>query len=110
MFCPFCQAEDTKVVDSRLVADGSQIRRRRECEVWRFSPQHFAQSLKTTWWHQSSFVSIKLRNANHLSLSNSLVIAEINWSLKQNGIAPTDPFYHNEGYYYDTMRVSYDKP
>ena len=33
MFCPFCQAEDTKVVDSRLVADGSQIRRRRECEV-----------------------------------------------------------------------------
>ena len=33
MFCPFCQAQDTKVVDSRLVADGSQIRRRRECEV-----------------------------------------------------------------------------
>ena len=33
MFCPFCQAQDTKVVDSRLVGDGSQIRRRRECEV-----------------------------------------------------------------------------
>ena len=33
MFCPFCQAEDTKVIDSRLVADGSQIRRRRSCEV-----------------------------------------------------------------------------
>ena len=33
MYCPFCQAEDTKVIDSRLVADGSQIRRRRECEV-----------------------------------------------------------------------------
>ena len=30
MYCPFCQAEDTKVIDSRLVADGSQIRRRRE--------------------------------------------------------------------------------
>jgi len=26
MYCPFCQAEDTKVVDSRLVADGSQTR------------------------------------------------------------------------------------
>ncbi|VEI45509.1 transcriptional regulator NrdR [Actinobacillus equuli] len=26
-----CAAEDTKVVDSRLAADGYQIRRRREC-------------------------------------------------------------------------------
>ena len=31
MHCPFCSAADTKVVDSRLVADGNQIRRRREC-------------------------------------------------------------------------------
>mgnify|MGYP003346095672 FL=1 len=31
MFCPFCNADDTKVVDSRLVADGGQVRRRREC-------------------------------------------------------------------------------
>lgn len=33
MFCPFCHAEETKVVDSRLVADGAQVRRRRECLV-----------------------------------------------------------------------------
>ena len=33
MFCPFCQAEDTKVIDSRQVADGTQVRRRRECET-----------------------------------------------------------------------------
>ena len=31
MFCPFCTNEETKVVDSRLVAGGSQIKRRREC-------------------------------------------------------------------------------
>jgi len=31
MFCPFCNADDTKVVDSRLVANGGQVRRRREC-------------------------------------------------------------------------------
>lgn len=31
MFCPFCQEEDTKVADSRLVADGTQVRRRRSC-------------------------------------------------------------------------------
>ena len=31
MFCPFCSNEETKVIDSRLVASGSQIKRRREC-------------------------------------------------------------------------------
>ncbi|ARG96895.1 transcriptional regulator NrdR [Legionella micdadei] len=31
MHCPFCHAEDTKVVDSRLVAEGAQVRRRRQC-------------------------------------------------------------------------------
>jgi len=29
--CPFCGATDTRVVDSRLVGEGDQIRRRREC-------------------------------------------------------------------------------
>ncbi|OUR89585.1 transcriptional regulator NrdR [Gammaproteobacteria bacterium 42_54_T18] len=31
MYCPFCNANETKVIDSRLVADGTQVRRRREC-------------------------------------------------------------------------------
>jgi transcriptional repressor NrdR len=31
MQCPFCSADDTKVIDSRLVAEGDQVRRRREC-------------------------------------------------------------------------------
>ena len=31
MYCPFCHAEETKVVDSRLVAEGAQVRRRRQC-------------------------------------------------------------------------------
>ena len=31
MECPFCSYEESKVIDSRLVADSSQIRRRREC-------------------------------------------------------------------------------
>ena len=31
MYCPFCRAIDTKVIDSRLVSDGDQVRRRREC-------------------------------------------------------------------------------
>jgi len=31
MRCPFCGAQDTKVVDSRLAGEGDQVRRRREC-------------------------------------------------------------------------------
>jgi len=31
MHCPFCGAVDTKVIDSRLVSDGTHVRRRREC-------------------------------------------------------------------------------
>jgi transcriptional repressor NrdR len=30
--CPFCGADDTKVIDSRLVAEGDSVRRRRECQ------------------------------------------------------------------------------
>jgi len=32
VFCPFCSDSETKVIDSRLVAEGDQVRRRRECQ------------------------------------------------------------------------------
>jgi transcriptional repressor NrdR len=31
MHCPFCQHDDTRVIDSRVSDDGTTIRRRREC-------------------------------------------------------------------------------
>ena len=31
MHCPFCSADETRVVDSRFVSGGGQVRRRREC-------------------------------------------------------------------------------
>ena len=41
MICPFCRHDDSRVVDSRPVEDGTQIRRRRECPECgaRFSTQ-----------------------------------------------------------------------
>ncbi len=33
MRCPFCGAQDTRVIDSRLASEGDQVRRRRECTV-----------------------------------------------------------------------------
>lgn len=31
MKCPFCQSDDTSVVDSREIREGSEVRRRRHC-------------------------------------------------------------------------------
>lgn len=44
MICPFCRHDDSRVVDSRQVEDGTQIRRRRECPQCgsRFSTQETA--------------------------------------------------------------------
>lgn len=33
MYCPFCGAADTRVVDSRLSPEGNKVRRRRECSA-----------------------------------------------------------------------------
>jgi len=33
MRCPYCQAQDTRVIDSRLAREGDQVRRRRECTI-----------------------------------------------------------------------------
>ncbi len=33
MYCPFCNANDTKVTDSREIRENNQVRRRRECLV-----------------------------------------------------------------------------
>jgi len=32
MKCPYCKADDTAVIDSRLSEDGDSVRRRRECQ------------------------------------------------------------------------------
>jgi len=33
MHCPFCNTDDTKVIDSRLANEGAMVRRRRECQA-----------------------------------------------------------------------------
>ncbi len=50
MRCPNCENDDTKVLDSRPVEDGSAIRRRRECEKcgFRFSTYEEIEILDLT--------------------------------------------------------------
>lgn len=45
MYCPFCHADDTKVIDSRLNNEGDGVRRRRECSqcMERFTTQELLE-------------------------------------------------------------------
>ena len=56
MVCPFCNAEDTAVVDSRKNVDGDAIRRRRECSA--------CNSRFTTYEKSEIELIVKKRNGN----------------------------------------------
>ena len=56
MVCPFCNAEDTAVVDSRKNVDGDAIRRRRQCSV--------CDTRFTTYEKSEIELIVKKRNGN----------------------------------------------
>ncbi len=68
MHCPFCRHQDTRVIDSRLISDGDQVRRRRQCEACkdRFTTYERAELNLPKIIKQDgsrvSFDEIKLRN------------------------------------------------
>ena len=68
MWCPFCNHDDTRVVDSRITRDGMQIRRRRKCAKCetRFntfeSPELIAPRVVKADGARESFSEEKLRN------------------------------------------------
>ncbi|MGD8384850.1 MAG: transcriptional regulator NrdR [Lysobacterales bacterium] len=68
MRCPFCNHDDTRVVDSRVTGDGMQIRRRRQCPQCnaRFntfeSPELKAPRVVKADGNRESFSEEKLRN------------------------------------------------
>lgn len=82
MHCPFCNAEDTKVVDSRLADDGSSVRRRRECTECgeRFTTYETAQlrmpQLIKSDGRREPFVEDKLRAGMERALEKRPVDAE----------------------------------
>jgi transcriptional repressor NrdR len=50
MFCPVCNHQETKVIDSRLYSEGDGVRRRRECDScgFRFSTNEQVELLDIT--------------------------------------------------------------
>lgn len=67
MYCPFCNANDTKVTDSRLMSEGNQVRRRRECLICkeRFTTYEVAEltlpRIVKRDGHRDAFNEAKLR-------------------------------------------------
>lgn len=82
MHCPFCQHEDTRVIDSRVSEDGSTIRRRRECESCgeRFNTFETAElkmpTLVKSDGRRESFEERKLRTGFERALQKRPVSAE----------------------------------
>lgn len=82
MHCPFCSATDTKVIDSRLVAGGHQVRRRRECTSCheRFTTFEGAElvmpRIVKSDGTREPFDDAKLRNGLHKALEKRPVSAE----------------------------------
>ncbi|ACR14711.1 transcriptional regulator NrdR [Teredinibacter turnerae] len=82
MHCPFCNQTDTKVIDSRLVADGVQVRRRRECQACheRFTTFETAELLMPKVIKQDGtrepFDEEKLRNGLQRALEKRPVSVE----------------------------------
>lgn len=82
MHCPFCQHNDTRVIDSRVVEDGATIRRRRECAVCgeRFSTLETAElklpSIIKNDGRRESFSAAKLRGSFEKALQKRPVSAD----------------------------------
>lgn len=74
MHCPFCQHEDTRVIDSRVSEDGDSIRRRRECAQCneRFSTVETVEiklpAIVKSDGRRESFDERKLRGSLHKAL------------------------------------------
>lgn len=82
MHCPFCQHENTRVIDSRVADEGSTIRRRRECEACgeRFSTYETAEiklpSIVKSDGRREPFDERKLRTSFDRALQKRAVPAE----------------------------------
>ncbi len=82
MYCPFCTHEDTRVIDSRLLGEGNQIRRRRECMACkaRFTTYETAElslpRIVKSDGRRETFNEDKLRRGIHKALEKRPVAME----------------------------------
>lgn len=83
MKCPFCKADDTQVIDSRVNDEGDSIRRRRRCNhcdkrftTYETADLRLPQVVKGNG-NREEFSDVKLRNGFLLALRKRPVSAEL---------------------------------
>lgn len=83
MHCPVCHFEDTKVIDSRVAADGLSIRRRRECLEcgFRFSTYEEMEILDLT---------VTKRDGDKESYNREKIIRGLRLALEKRTLEETD--------------------
>lgn len=83
MRCPFCNEQDTKVIDSRLANEGDQVRRRRQCQscLERFTTYEVAELVMPrvvkSSGNREEFNEEKLRNGILRALEKRPVETEL---------------------------------
>jgi transcriptional repressor NrdR len=82
LYCPFCNNKDSRVLESRLTAENSSIRRRRECEACtrRFTTYERVETMQLlvikTAGAREPYSREKLRNGVASACAKTMVTAE----------------------------------
>lgn len=81
MHCPSCHAEDTSVIDSRVIEDGATIRRRRQCDTchFRFSTREEIEILTLT---------VAKANGNEQAYNRDKLIHGLTVALQKRAVSP----------------------
>ena len=79
MRCPYCTAEDTRVVDSRPAEAGTTIRRRRECES--------CGNRFTTYERREHAIVVRKRDGTAQPFSPAKVLAGVTKALADRQVA-----------------------
>jgi transcriptional repressor NrdR len=80
MHCPFCDAEDTRVVDSRPADGGAAIRRRRECAE--------CGNRFTTYERREAALVVLKRNGSVQPFSAAKVLRGVSYAIADRPVPP----------------------
>lgn len=80
MHCPFCDAGDTRVVDSRPADGGSAIRRRRECAE--------CGNRFTTYERREAALVVRKRNGSVQAFSAAKVLRGVTYAIADRPVRP----------------------
>ena len=82
MHCPFCGAHDTKVIDSRLVAEGDQVAVR-----WQANGTHLGSFFETNPTHQEVYYSgVTFFTLRENKIAEYWALVDMHALLKQAGV------------------------